>query len=164
MRCLLVLTKQRFRECGKANAYSANIEFNVSAHSSTSVKRKAPTENSNRLWAHTLPILPTRATNGWCDYMVKTTAYFPERWMITGKLSIRRIPGRHLKTQLTTFRDTTRQSRWPVSSLCHRPTNPSNQHSKEWGRNSVFISFKCGLPPIFMPPILKGDPPGVGIC
>jgi hypothetical protein len=28
----LVLSKQRFRECGKANAYSANIEFNVSAH------------------------------------------------------------------------------------------------------------------------------------
>ena len=29
---------------------------------------------------------------------------------------------------------------------------------------AVFISCKCGLPPIFMPLILKGDPSGVGIC
>jgi hypothetical protein len=41
--CLFVLTnnKQGFRKCGKANAYSTNIEFNVSAHGeSTSVKGK----------------------------------------------------------------------------------------------------------------------------
>ena len=43
VRCLLVLAKKRFRECGKTNTYSANIEFNVSAHgehTSHSVKGK----------------------------------------------------------------------------------------------------------------------------
>ena len=45
---LLVLTKQRFRECGKANAYSANIEFHFNAHGEDFGERKAPTENSNR--------------------------------------------------------------------------------------------------------------------
>ena len=40
------MTKQRFRECGKANVYSANIEFNVSAHGEHIRERKAPTENS----------------------------------------------------------------------------------------------------------------------
>ena len=49
MRCLLVLTKPRFRECGKANTYSANIEFNVSAHGEHIRERRAPTENSNTL-------------------------------------------------------------------------------------------------------------------
>ncbi len=59
---------QLFLECGKANAYSANIEFNVSAHGehicenaySANIEfnvsahgehireRKAPTENSNK--------------------------------------------------------------------------------------------------------------------
>ena len=47
VRCLLVLAKKRFRECGKTNAYSANIEFNVSAHGEHIRERKAPTENSN---------------------------------------------------------------------------------------------------------------------
>ncbi len=47
VRCLLVLAKERFRECGKTNAYSANIEFNVSAHGEHIRERKAPTENSN---------------------------------------------------------------------------------------------------------------------
>jgi hypothetical protein len=42
------LTKQRFRECGKANAYSANIEFHFNAHGEDFRERKAPTENSNR--------------------------------------------------------------------------------------------------------------------
>ncbi len=51
VRCLLVLAKKQFRECGKTNAYSANIEFNVSAHGEHTRERKAPTENSNRLWA-----------------------------------------------------------------------------------------------------------------
>ena len=49
VRCLLVLAKKQFRECGKTNAYSANIEFNVSAHGEHIRERKAPTENSNRL-------------------------------------------------------------------------------------------------------------------
>ena len=49
VRCLLVLAKKQFRECGKTNAYSANIEFNVSAHGEHVRERKAPTENSNRL-------------------------------------------------------------------------------------------------------------------
>jgi hypothetical protein len=44
---LLVMTKQRFRECGKANAYSASIEFSVSTHGEYIHGRKAPTENSN---------------------------------------------------------------------------------------------------------------------
>ncbi len=48
VRCLLVLAKERFRECGKTNAYSANIEFNVSAHGEHIRERKAPTENSNK--------------------------------------------------------------------------------------------------------------------
>ena len=48
VRCLLVLDKKQFRECGKTNAYSANIEFNVSAHGEHIRERKAPTENSNR--------------------------------------------------------------------------------------------------------------------
>jgi len=48
VRCLLVLAKKQFRECGKTNAYSANIEFNVSAHGEHIRERKAPTENSNR--------------------------------------------------------------------------------------------------------------------
>jgi hypothetical protein len=39
--------KAAFRECGKANAYSANIEYNVSAHGEQIRERKAPTENSN---------------------------------------------------------------------------------------------------------------------
>ena len=30
VRCLLVLAKKQFRECGKTNAYSANIELNDS--------------------------------------------------------------------------------------------------------------------------------------
>jgi hypothetical protein len=47
VRCLLVLAKKQFRECGKTNAYSANIEFNVSAHGEHIRERKAPTENSN---------------------------------------------------------------------------------------------------------------------
>ncbi len=47
MRCLLVLAKERFRECGQTNVYSANIEFNVSAHGEHIRERKAPTENSN---------------------------------------------------------------------------------------------------------------------
>jgi hypothetical protein len=45
---LLVLTKQRFRECGKTSAYSANIEFNVIAHGEHIREMKAPTENSNK--------------------------------------------------------------------------------------------------------------------
>ena len=45
VRCLLVLAKKQFRECGKTNAYSANIEFNVSAHGEHIRERKAPTEN-----------------------------------------------------------------------------------------------------------------------
>ncbi len=58
---LLVMTKQRFRECGKANAYSASIEFSVSTHGEHIHGRKAPMENSNidyqaffnsRLFAH----------------------------------------------------------------------------------------------------------------
>jgi len=49
VRCLLVLAKKQFRECGKTNAYSGNIEFNVSAHGEHIRERKAPTENSNRL-------------------------------------------------------------------------------------------------------------------
>jgi len=48
VRCLLVLAKKQFRECGKTNAYSANIEFNVSAHGEHIRERKAPTENSNK--------------------------------------------------------------------------------------------------------------------
>jgi hypothetical protein len=43
------LTKQRFRECGKANAYSTNIEFNVSAHGEHIRERRAPTENSDKV-------------------------------------------------------------------------------------------------------------------
>jgi hypothetical protein len=41
------LAKLRFRECGKANAYSANSDFTVSAHGEHIRGRKAPTENSN---------------------------------------------------------------------------------------------------------------------
>jgi hypothetical protein len=44
MRCLLVLAKERFRECGKVNAYSAHIEFNVRAHGEHIRERKAPTD------------------------------------------------------------------------------------------------------------------------
>ncbi len=42
------MTKRRFRECAKANAHSANIEFHVSADGEDFRERKAPTENSNR--------------------------------------------------------------------------------------------------------------------
>jgi hypothetical protein len=48
VRGLLVLAKHLFPECGKENAYSANIEFGVSAHGEHIRDRKAPTENSNR--------------------------------------------------------------------------------------------------------------------
>ena len=58
VRCLLVLAKKQFRECGKTNAYSANIEFNVSAHGEHIRERKAPTENSNIIMAscHLVPL------------------------------------------------------------------------------------------------------------
>jgi hypothetical protein len=63
VRCLLVLAKKQFRECGKTNAYSANIEFNVSAHGEHIRERKAPTENSNRClkewWYQSSPQLHT---------------------------------------------------------------------------------------------------------
>ena len=49
----------------KANAYSANIEFNVSAHGGHNRERKAPTENSNTLFYLALsshPPTPLRQT------------------------------------------------------------------------------------------------------
>ncbi len=48
------MTTLRFRECGKVNAYSANIEFTVSVHGEHIRGRKAPTENSNTLVLHGL--------------------------------------------------------------------------------------------------------------
>ncbi len=68
---LLVLSKQ---DCEYANAYSANIEFNVSAHWDHLRERKSPTENSNR--AFLISHRPKQIRSLW----LPQKRWFREKW------------------------------------------------------------------------------------